>query len=74
MKVIIEYGAATYRRYRVWLDGDEVTSRCQLADDECGMVQLLAEDAQGQAYLDPDTQQPATVWMYGAVEILSVLA
>lgn len=40
-------------RARVWLNGEEVTSRCFYADGRRGVVRLHCHNASGRLYPDP---------------------
>jgi hypothetical protein len=59
-------------RSRAWLDGVEVTNRCQIAETDAngnGRVLLLKHDADGKPYLDAETHRIATEWKTGHVYI-----
>jgi hypothetical protein len=75
------YGAITTERWRrhkaetgeylhVFVDGDEVTTECDYANDEEGVVRLLRRNADGKRYIDPDTHRAAFEWRTGRVEIV----
>jgi len=59
---------ALCQRARVWLDGVEITDRCQVADDDAGVVVLLLRRADGALELD-GSGDPARVERYGRVRI-----
>lgn len=55
-------------RSRAWLNGVEVTSSCQFADDRVGRVLLLKRNDHGSVYCD-ERGELAKEWKHGRVEI-----
>ncbi len=49
---------ARCRQTRVWLDGEEVTTRCIYVDPRRGVVRLYRLNAEGKKYLDSDPLPP----------------
>jgi hypothetical protein len=52
---------------RAWLNGVEVTSDCQVADDRLGCVLVLKRNEDGNHYADGNSV--AKEWRHGRVEI-----
>jgi hypothetical protein len=53
---------------RAWLNGVEVTTDCQFADDRAGRVLLLLRNANGRHYAG-DGHEVARAWRRGRVRI-----
>lgn len=56
-------------RARVWLDGEEVTHKCQAADDDAGYVLLLVRDRDNHIVRN-EAGAPERVERYGRVSII----
>jgi hypothetical protein len=61
-------------RSRAFLNGVEVTRRCQIADSTVGRVLLFDLDENGRPFLDPVTREVARRWHHGRVEIKRITA
>ncbi len=59
----------TAGRYKVLLDGADVSDHCFMADDVTGEVGLWRRNASGDFYLDPETGDPAQEVRRGQVVI-----
>jgi hypothetical protein len=56
--------------YKVLLDGCDVTANCYTADEEEGMVYRYAVNAEGEKFVNPNTEMPAVEVLQGEVEII----
>ena len=70
----IRHKRETGETLHVHLNGDDVTTRCRVADDDAGEVELLVLDADGRAQYDPDTDAPKVEVLEGYVEIIPGVA
>lgn len=61
------------RKYRVLLDGLEVTSACFMFDDQDGIVGLYLRDETGHFYKNPDTDTAALEFRKGVVTVLQLI-
>ena len=57
-----------WKRARVWLDGQDVTNDCFMADDERGEVGLFVRDHSGRTMSD-DYGEPVEEFRSGVVRI-----
>jgi hypothetical protein len=55
------------RHHRVWLNGEEVTARCQAFDSYEGWALLLLRDAQGKLIIDWHEKAVARRRVHGRV-------
>jgi len=62
------------QNYRAFIDGEEVTGRCFLADDQMGIVGLYLTDAGGHFYFDVKLDDAAQEIRRGQVTIISPAA
>jgi hypothetical protein len=53
---------------RVTLNGEDVTSRCYMIDEDAQLVGLYVRDEQGRLILRED-RRPKTALVYGVVEV-----
>jgi hypothetical protein len=56
-------------RYKVLLDGEDVSDYCYMADDQTGEVGLWRRNDAGAFYMDPATNEPAQEVRQGQVVI-----
>jgi hypothetical protein len=60
-----------YRSFRVFLDGNDVSDRCFLADDEQGIVGLYLRDESGHFYRQDDGIGAASEFRRGTVTLVA---
>lgn len=58
------------RRYRVFLDGNDVTTRTYYVDSRRGIVRMFKHNDDGLVYLDPVTREPAQEKRRGKVKLI----
>ena len=64
----VAHRIVTGRELAVYVDGEDVTGRCRVADDVAGFAVLFRTDAAGRFYVGGDGR-PAREIRRGAVEI-----
>lgn len=76
MRVSVREGDPGYvedcTKYRVLLDGRDVTALCHTADEEEGRVYGYAVNERGERFVDPTTDRPAEHVLYGDVQIIKL--
>lgn len=73
MRIDTREGAPGYG-LRAVLNGEDVTERCFLADDETGEVGLYLRNEGGSFYVNPDTFELAIEFLSGQVRLISTEA
>jgi hypothetical protein len=58
------------RFFRVLLDGEDVSDRCFMADDEAGLVGLYQRNETGHFFVLPGRNEPATEYVRGTVVLV----
>lgn len=57
------------RHYLAFLNGEDVTARCQEADTRAGTVILLKRNAEGNFYFDHEREEIAKERLFGRVTV-----
>lgn len=77
MRISVRKGDPGYRkdhhRFRIILNGEDITKFCHTADEEEGRAYGYAQNDQGQFYIDPATEQPVEHVLFGNIRIIELV-